>query len=128
MNYHSLDQLPVNQPRVPQLPVVSSVFQFFIFYLRKHCIGFIFTFSTSSYFIQTYHFLYFLPRLNLYDVGVSPLHFQQEKIGPSPFFDEAPEDFTTDEERVGRSAELEDSETEHPNSEYYKEWILQNLG
>ena len=55
-------------------------------------------------------------------------HFQQEKIEPSPFFDEAPEDSTTDEERVGRSAELEDSETEHPNSEYYKEWILQNLG
>ena len=44
MNYHSLDQLPVNQPRVPHLPGVSWVFQFF---LREHCIGFIFTFSTN---------------------------------------------------------------------------------
>ena len=61
-------------------------------------------------------------------MGVSPFHFQQEQIGPSPFFTEAAEDFPVDEERVGRAAELEDTETEQPNSEYYKEWILQNLG
>ena len=61
-------------------------------------------------------------------MDVSPFHFKQEQIGPSPFFTEPAEDAPIDEERVERAVELEDTESEQPNSEYYKMWILQNLG